>query len=186
MAGSLLSEINDLHPADIAEIINEISDEESKLLYPHLTGEIAAAMLIELEESVRKKFLLNIEAREIAEKFIDHMDSDDAADIMAELPDRKKDNVISLIKDTSLASDVVDLLSYPEDSAGGLMAKELIKVNINWSILKCLKEMRKQAEGIENVYTIYVIDDNEKLQGTLSLKKLLLAEDGSKVKDLIF
>lgn len=184
--GNLLLEINELHPADIAEIFNEISEEESELLYPYLKGEVAAAMLIELEEAVREKFLLNVEAKEIAEKFIDHMDSDDAADIMAELPDLKKDEVISLIKDTEQASDIVDLLSYPEDSAGGLMAKELIKVNINWSILKCLKEMRKQAENIENVYTIYVVDDFEKLKGTLSLKKLLLAENGSKVKDLYF
>jgi len=184
--GDLLSNINELHPADIAEIFDEISPEETALLYPYLDGETAAAVLIELEEDVREKFLQNLEPKEIAEKFIDHMDSDDAADVMAELSDQKKDDVISLIKDNEQASDIVDLLSYPEDSAGGLMAKELIKVNINWSILKCLKEMRKQAEAIENVYTIYVVDDQEKLKGTLSLKRLLLAPDGSKVKDLYF
>lgn len=182
----LLEEINQLHPADIAEIIDELSEDEANLLYPYLEGSLASAVLIELEEDVREKFLSNINAAEIAEKFIDHMDSDDAADIMAELPDRKKDDVISSIKDPNQASDIVDLLNYPEDSAGGLMAKELIKVNVDWSILKCVKEMRKQAENIENVYTIYVVDDREKLIGTLSLKRLLLARDGSKVKDLYF
>lgn len=182
----LLEEINQLHPADIAEIIDELSEDEANLLYPYLEGSLASAVLIELEEDVREKFLSNINAAEIAEKFIDHMDSDDAADIMAELPDRKKDDVISSIKDPNQASDIVDLLNYPEDSAGGLMAKELIKVNVDWSILKCVKEMRKQAENIENVYTIYVVDDRDKLIGTLSLKRLLLARDGSKVKDLYF
>lgn len=182
----LLQEINHLHPADIAEIIDELSEDEANQLYPYLNGSLASDVLIELEEDVREKFLSNINAVEIAEKFIDHMDSDDAADIMAELPDRKKDDVISSIKDADQASDIVDLLNYPEDSAGGLMAKELIKVNIEWSILKCVKEMRKQAENIENVYTIYVIDDRETLVGTLSLKRLLLAKEGSKVKDLYF
>lgn len=181
-----LAKINDLHPADIAEIFNEISEEEALELYPYLEGEIAADVLIELAEDVREKFLENISPKEIAEKFINHMDSDDAADLMAELSDKKKDDVISMIKDTEQASDIVDLLSYPEDSAGGLMAKELIKVNINWTMLRCLKEMRKQAAGIENVYTIYVVDENDKLKGTLSLKRLLLAPDGSKVKDLYF
>jgi len=182
----LLQEINHLHPADIAEIIDELSEDEANQLYPYLDGSLASDVLIELEEDVREKFLSNINAAEIAEKFIDHMDSDDAADIMAELSDRKKDDVISSIKDAEQASDIVDLLNYPEDSAGGLMAKELIKVNIDWSILKCVKEMRKQAENIENVYTIYVVDHREKLVGTLSLKRLLLAKEGSKVKDLYF
>ena len=181
-----LLQINELHPADIAEIFDEISEDEANLLYPYLDGELAAAVLIELEEDVRERFLQNLQPQEIAENFINYMDSDDAADVMAELNDKKKDDVISKIKDSDQASDIVDLLNYPEDSAGGLMAKELIKVNINWSIIKCLKEMRKQAEAIENVYAIYVIDDKEKLKGTLSLKRLLLAADGSKIKDLYF
>ena len=113
-----LIKINELHPADIAEIFNEISEEEALLLYPYLEGEIAADVLIELQEDVREKFLGNIGPKEIAEKFINHMDSDDAADVMAELSDKKKDDVISMIKDSEQASDIVDLLNYPEDSAG--------------------------------------------------------------------
>jgi magnesium transporter len=182
----LLTNINDLHPADIAEIFDELSNDEATLLYPFLENETASAVLIELEEDVREQYLSQLNASEIAEKFIDHMDSDDAADIMAELSNQKKDDVISAIKDSEQASDIVDLLNYPEDSAGGLMAKELIQVNIDWSILTCVKEMRKQAKDIENVYTIYVTDDQEKLVGTLSLKRLLLAPTGSKVRDLYF
>lgn len=182
----LLKEINTLHPADIADISDELSPEEVFQLYQCLDESVAPDVLIELEEDVREKLLSNLSPKEIAENFIDNMDSDDAADIMAELSDEKKDEVISAISDAEQASDIVDLLHYPEDSAGGLMAKELIKVRIDWSLIKCLREMRKQAADIENVYTIYVIDKQDKLVGTLSLKKLLLAPDGSTVKDLYY
>lgn len=186
LEADMLKDINLLHPADIAEISDELSTEEVVLLYQCLTDEVATDVLIELEEDVREALLKNLSPQEIAENFIDNMNSDDAADIMAELSDEKKDEVISAITDSELASDIVDLLHYPEDSAGGLMAKELIKVKINWTLIKCLREMRKQAEDIENVYTIYVTEENDKLIGTLSLKKLLLAPDGSTVRDLYF
>ncbi len=186
LKADLLHEVNKLHPADIADISDELTAEEVALLYQCLDDEIATDVLIELEEDVRERLLRNLTPKEIAENFIDNMDSDDAADIMAELSDEKKDEVISAITDSDLASDIVDLLLYPEDSAGGLMAKELIKVRIDWTLIKCLREMRKQATDIENVYTIYVVDNQEKLIGTLSLKKLLLAPDGSTVKDLYF
>ena len=171
LKADLLHEVNKLHPADIADISDELTAEEVALLYQCLDDEIATDVLIELEEDVRERLLRNLTPKEIAENFIDNMDSDDAADIMAELSDEKKDEVISAITDSDLASDIVDLLLYPEDSAGGLMAKELIKVRIDWTLIKCLREMRKQATDIENVYTIYVVDNQEKLIGTLSLKK---------------
>lgn len=186
LGADLLNEVNQLHPADIADICDELETEEVVLLYQCLDPEISTDVLVELEEDVREKLLRNLSPKEIAENFIDNMDSDDAADIMAELSDEKKDEVISAITDIDLASDIVDLLLYPEDSAGGLMAKELIKVRINWTLIQCLREMRKQAEDIEDVYTIYVVDNQDKLIGTLSLKKLLLAPGGATVKDLYF
>ncbi len=181
---AVLEQINDLHPADIAEIFDEVNSEQAEKLYPYLNEENASDVLIELEDDVRERLLETLEASEIAEKFIDNMESDDAADIMAELPDEKKDDVISLIKDAEQASDIVDLLNYDEDSAGGLMAKELIKVEMDWTIPRCVKEMRKQAEDIDDVYTIYVVDSKEKLIGTLSLKRLLLAPARSTIEDL--
>ena len=182
----VLESINEFHAADIAEIIAELNEEETVLFYPHIEKELAADVLIELDEDSRQKLLDQLNPKQIAEQFIEQMDSDDAADIVQELPDRKKDDVISAIQDEEEARDIVDLLSYPEDSAGGLMAKELIKVDIEWSILRCVKEMRKQAEDIDNVYTIYVVDERDRLLGTLSLKKLLLAHSNSKVKDLFY
>ena len=184
LKADILKEVNLLHPADIAEILDQLNTEEAILLYQELGEEVATDVLVELEEDVREKLLARLSPKEIAENLIENMDSDDAADIMAELPNQKKNDVISAIKDSEQASDIVDLLHYPEDSAGGLMAKELIKVQVDWPIIKCLREMRKQAEDIDNVYTIYVTDETDKLVGTLSLKRLLLAPNGSKVKDL--
>lgn len=181
---SFFSSVNDMHAADIAEIFDELSTEEAIHFYKYLESEKASDVLIELEEDVREQFLESLEPKEIAEKLIDNMESDDAADIMAELPDEKADNVISLIKDTEQASDIVDLLSYPEDSAGGLMAKELIKVHLDWTVPKCVREMRKQAEDLDNVYTIYVVDEKEKLVGTLSLKRLLISPAKSIVQEI--
>ena len=176
--------IHNLHPADIAEILDELNTEEAKVFYQYIDAEKAAAAVIELEEDVREKFLKSISSEAIARDFIDNLNSDDAADVISELPDTRKREVIANIEDEEQASDIVDLLNYHDNSAGGLMAKEMIQVNENWSIPKCIREMRKQAEDIENVYTIYVVDDQNRLKGTLSLKKLLLAPAKSKIENL--
>ncbi|MBL6663175.1 MAG: magnesium transporter [Flavobacteriales bacterium] len=173
---SIISMIKNCHPADIAEILDELEFDNTCFLFELLEDNIAADVLVELEEYLREKLLKIYSPKEIAEEFVDNMDSDDAADIISELPENKKQEVLSLIEDQELASDIVDLLNYDEDTAGGLMAKELIKVNSNWSVMRCVKEMRRQAEDVELVYTIYVVDDNNVLLGTLSLKRLLLTD----------
>ena len=177
-------QIIDLHPADIAEILDEINFKEAKYIYQHLEEEKAADVLVELEEDVREKFLKSLSSKEIAEQFIDNMESDDAADVIAELPEKVKEEVISHIEDPEQASDIVDLLHYDENTAGGLMAKELIAVNQDWSALKCVKEMRKQAEEMDDVYAVYVVDDNEVLLGLLSLNKLLIATTETSIADI--
>ena len=177
--------IADLHFADITEIIEYLSDNDAHILFDLLNEEKSAAVLIELEDDTRKKLLSELTAKEIAEEVIDNLESDDAADLIGELSEDKKEEVLSHIEDIEHASDISDLLSYPEDTAGGLMAKELIKVNENWNTLQCLGEMRKQAENVKQVHAIYVVDDNEKLLGSLSLKQLLLAENGSVIKSIV-
>lgn len=176
--------IQDLHAADIAELYNELNIEEARFLYLLLEGETASDVLAELEEDDRERFLKVIPGEVIARQFIDNMDTDDAADIIGELSEEKKEDVLLHIGDVERAGDIVDLLSYDEDSAGGLMGKELIKVNENWTIMKCLKEMSKQAENVDEVYYVYVVDDNNKLKGTVSLKKMLLAKNITKIKDI--
>lgn len=180
----LNSLVSDLHAADIAELIDELSIEEAKDLLDLLDNSISYQVYPELEEDIREELLGQYTPKEIAENIIENMDSDDAVDIIAELDEDIREQVISNIEDVEQASDIVDLLNYPEDSAGGLMAKELIKVRTNWSVMQCVREMRKQAQELDYVYTVYVVDDHDVLLGTLSLKKLLLSPANSKIEDI--
>jgi len=180
----VLELIDGLHAVDVAEILDEQSTNEAKAFYALLPEEIAADALVELDEDVRERFLKEIPSEEIAEKIIDNLDSDDAADVIGELSEEQQDEVISHIEDIEQAGDIIDLLNYDEESAGGLMAKELVKVNIGWDVATCIKEIRAQAEEVEKMYTVYVVDENDILQGRISLKKLLLAPENSKVKDV--
>ena len=178
--------IADLHIADIAEVIDDLSIVNAHFLFDLIEEEKSAPVLVELEDDTLEEILSDLTAKEIAEEVIDNLESDDAADIIGKLSQYKKEEVLALIEDIERASDINDLLTYPEDTAGGLMAKELIKVNENWTTIQCLKEMRKQAEDLKEVYTIYVVDDNDKLLGILSLRKLLLIEKATAIKDIIF
>ena len=178
--------IADLHIADIAEIIDDLSIDNAHFLFDLIEEEKSAPVLVELEDDTLEEILSDLTAKEIAEEVIDNLESDDAADVIGKLSQDKKEEVLALIEDIERASNINDLLTYPEDTAGGLMAKELIKVNENWTTIQCLKEMRKQAEDLKEVYTIYVVDDNDKLLGILSLRKLLLIERATAIKDIIF
>ena len=176
--------INDLHPADIADICEELDIEESKYLYLLLPDDVAADVVTELEEESRLKFLQALPSEVIARRFIDKMDSDDAADVMAELDVSRQKEILSYLDDAVAAGDIVDLLNYGEDTAGGLMAKELIKVKETWPINACLRSMRRQAEGIDEVYFVYVVDSNGVLKGTLSLKRMLLSPANTLIRDI--
>lgn len=174
----------DLHPADIAELFDELSTKEQSFVMDLLENETSADVILELEEEDRKKLLQTFTSKELAEEVINEMDTDDAVDIINELSDRKKDEVIAQLEDQEHAKEIVDLLRYDKDTAGGLMGKELIKVNKDWSVITAVKQMRKQAEDFEEVYSIYVVDDDNKLLGLLSLKRLLTTSANTKVADV--
>ena len=176
--------LKELHPADIAEVMDDLSIEEAKFIYLLLDGEIASDVLVEIPDNDRRRFLKVLQPDFIASKFIEHMDSDDAADVVAELDEEVQKEVLNEIEDLEQAGDIVDLLEYEEDSAGGIMAKELISVNENLTIAACLKEISSQAEEVDEIYYIYVIDDTEKLKGILSLKKLILNPTNTKISKL--
>lgn len=176
--------LQDLHPADIAELFDNLSTKEQSFVIDLLDNEISADILLELEEDDRKKFLKTLTAKEIAEDVITEMDTDDAVDVINELSDEKKDEVIAQLEDQEHAKEIVDLLRYDEETAGGLMGKEYIKVYKDWSVLTAVKQMRKQAEDLEEVFSIYVIDEDEKLLGILSLKRLLTTSSNTKVSDV--
>lgn len=162
----------DLHHADIAEILEELDFDEAVYIFRILDSETTAEILLELDEDVREGILGKLSPKEIAEE-LDELDTDDAADIIAELSQDKKEEVISELEDVEHAKDIVELLRYDEHTAGGLMGKELVKVNENWNVLTCVKEMRAQAENVQRVHSIYVVDDENRLKGRLSLKDLL-------------
>ena len=173
----------DVHFADIAEIMDELDSHEASYIFNALDSEITAEILLELDEDVREKILKKLSAKEIAEE-LDELSTDDAADIIAELSQERKQQVISELDDVEHAKDIVDLLRYDEDSAGGLMAKELVKVNENWNVLTCVKEMRTQAENVTRVHSIYVVDDENRLKGRLSLKDLLTTSTKTPISDI--
>ena len=175
--------VKDVHFADMAEIINELNEDQGIYLIKLFDSEKTSEILTELDEDVREKILKALSVREIADE-IEELDSDDAADILGELSDQRKEEVISEISDNNLADDLKELLSYKEDSAGGLMAKELVQANENWSITKCLKEIKKQGENVTRVHSIYVVDDKQKLIGRLSLKDLIISPAKNLIKDI--
>lgn len=176
--------ISEMEAVDIAHIFEDLEVEDQRFLYQLMDNELSAEVLLEIDEDERKKFLKTFSTKEIADEIINEIDSDDAADIIAELPEHQQDEIIQHLDDEEHAQNIVELLRYDEDEAGGLMATELVKVNQNLSIISAVKEMRKQAEEMEEVYSIYVVDDSEKLLGLLSLKKLLTTSSSTKVEDV--
>lgn len=175
--------LTEFHHADIAEILEELSLDQATYVIKLLDSELTSEVLIELDDDDREKILKNLSAKEIAEE-IEELDSDDAADIIGELPEERQERVISQIEDEEHKADIQELLAYDEDSAGGLMAKELVKVNENWTVIRCVREMREQAAEVTRVHSIYVVDDDDKLIGRLSLKDLLVAKTSSNIKEI--
>ncbi|KRD11524.1 magnesium transporter [Flavobacterium sp. Root901] len=175
--------LNDLHHADIAEILDELDFDEATYIFKVLDSDKTAEILLELEEDLRENILSRLSPKEIAEE-LDELETNDAADIIAELSQEIKAEVISELVDVEHAKDIVELLRYDENTAGGLMGKELVKVNENWNVLTCVKEMRIQAENVSRVHSIYVVDDENRLKGRLSLKDLLTSSTKTQIGEV--
>ncbi len=179
------TELADLHPADIAELYQQLDLEEEEFLYKLLDDEIAADVLMELDEDDRRKLLKEMPAEEIARQFIENLDTDDAVDIIQELDEEDRDKILSHIDDVEQAGDIIDLLKYDEDTAGGLMGTEMIVVNENWSMPECIKQMRMQAEDMDAIYNVYVVDNDYRLRGILPLKTLITHPSVSKIRHVM-
>ncbi|WP_082331935.1 magnesium transporter [Mangrovimonas xylaniphaga] len=175
--------LHDFHYADIAEILDELDLEDAIYIIKLLDSETTSDVLMELDEDNREKVLKNLSAKEIAEE-IEELDTDDAADILAELSEERQLEVISNIEDEDHKAEITELLAYDEDTAGGLMAKELVKVYATWTVAGCLRRIRGQAENVTRVHSIYVVDKQEKLIGRLSLKDLITAKSDQKIADI--
>ena len=180
---SLLSSLADIHYADLAEIFELLETTEVIFLVKIFDKQKIADALAEIDEDLREIILEKLSAKEIAEKIVE-LDTDDATDVISELTEERQERVFSQIKDAELTDDIKELLKYDEDTAGGLMAKELVSVNENLSISKCLDEIRKQAKNVTRVHSIYVVDSKNRLKGRLSLKDVVTAKSRSKVRDI--
>ena len=174
-----------MHPADIAELCKELDVKEARYIYQLLDNEKAADVLSEMDDDERKELLEELDPEVIAKRFVDNMDTDDAVDMLRDLDEDKQEEVLSHIDDIEQAGDIVDLLKYDEDTAGGIMGTEMVVVNENWSMPECLKEMRLQAEQMDEIYYVYVVDDDERLLGTFPLKKMISSPSVSKVKHVM-
>ena len=174
-----------MHPADIAELCEELDVDEARYIYQLLDNEKAADVLSEMDDDERKKLLEELDPEIIAKRFVDNMDTDDAVDLIRDLDEDKQEEVLSHINDIEQAGDIVDLLKYDKNTAGGIMGTEMVIVNENWSMPECLKEMRMQAEQMDDIYYVYVVDDDERLLGTFPLKMMISSPSISKVKHVM-
>ena len=179
----LTSIFEDIHFADIAEVLDELSFDDAVYIIKLLDSEKTSEILTELEEDVREKILENLSAKEIAEE-VEEMDTDDAADIIGELSEERQERVINALEDDELVADIKELLSYDDETAGALMAKELVKVYETWTVAGCMRRIRGQAKDVTRVHSIYVVDKEDKLVGRLSLKDLIIAKSDQKIADI--
>lgn len=175
--------LDEFHYADIAEILDELNLKEAMYVIKLLDSETTSDILMEMDEDNREKVLKNLSAKEIAEE-IEELDTDDAADIISELSEQRQRDVIAQIEDQDHRAEITELLAYDEDTAGGLMAKELVKVYETWTVAGCMRRIRGQAKDVTRVHSIYVVDKQEKLIGRLSLKDLIVAKSDQKIAEI--
>lgn len=177
--------LKELHPADIAELYQALNLDEAEYIYRLLDSETAAEVLVELDEDDRQKLLKRIPNEMIAKQFVEQLETDDAVDIIRQMDEEDQEEILSHIDDAEQAGDIVDLLKYDEGTAGGLMGTEMVVVNENCSMPECLKEMRRQAEEMDEIYYVYVVDDDNKLKGVFPLKKMITNPSVAKIKHVM-
>ena len=179
----ILQSMEGVNNADVAAILDELNMEEALFVLRTLDHSLSANILIELDEDAQYKVIKAMDTRELA-LLVDRMESDDAADVLSQLVVTEREEIIGYLQEKEKAVHILDLLSYEEDSAGGLMAKELIKANINWNVVQTIDEIRRQAEKVDKIHTIYVVDNKERLLGRVSLKKIILSSADIKIANI--
>lgn len=182
-AEEIKTSLQDANPADIASLLDNLNTAESKYVLKLLEEERSAEVISYIEEDERKNFLKAFAPNEVA-RFITHIDSDDAADILNDLPVKFKEKVIAALDNEEQAAYILELMKYEEDCAGGLMAKELIRANVNWTVGQTIEEIRRQKENVEKVYSVYVVDNQNRLLGIIPLKNIILSDDNTRIADI--
>jgi magnesium transporter len=180
---SIKLQLYDLYAQDIAQLINYLDLEQAAYIYELLDEDIAPNVLLELDDETREDLLATFSSKEIAEQ-LDNMDSDDAADVISELPEEIQEEVLSHIEDIGQASDIAELINYDKGTAGSLMAKELVSVYAFETVSQCIEEIRAQADNVDVMYAVYVLDSSQRLIGMLSLKKLIISHPLARIEEI--
>lgn len=181
---AVITILDDYRAEDIAEIFWDITLDEAKYIIKIIEKPKAIETIRSLDEELQGRFFKGYTANEMATDVIAYLDSDDAVDILNLLSTRKAEEVISYLDDQDYAKNLISMLHYDDDVAGGLMAKELVKVKYNWTVSQCVEEIRKQAEEVTNVLSVYVVDDKDILKGVVSLKDIVLAKAHTSVIEI--
>ncbi|RAI91603.1 magnesium transporter [Algoriphagus yeomjeoni] len=175
--------LDGVNVADIAALLDELSMSESIFVLRVLDAQLAADIIIELEATNQHRVLKELEVQEMA-NLIELMDSDDGADILNLFLEREREDIISHFQDKVKSDQILELLRYDEDTAGGIMAKEYIRANKNWNVVQTINEIRRQAENVSKIYSIFVVNNRQQLMGIVSLKRIVLASDETKIEDI--
>lgn len=179
--GMVLNLVADLYPADVALLLRHLPATEAKQLFRWLPSEVASDTLVELEDAYRADLLEELSTTALTD-LLDALDTDDTVDVLADLPDELALQLLPDLKDTE---DLIELLEYGEETAGGLMAREYVSVPPDWTLQEATEEVRRNADAVDEVYTAYVVDADGLLVGVVSLKQLLLSSATVPVRDIM-
>lgn len=178
-------DLKELHPADIADILEDLDSHGREMIFSNLDPELAAETLSEIDDEELQVSLLKNENPEKVAEIIENMDTDDAADLLNELDDAKADAIISNIDDVETQEEIQELLEHDEDSAGGLMTTEIFEVPLTLKKSEILALIQEKHSEVASFYDIYVVDENKKLLGTLNIQDLLIMKEDLPIKDLM-
>ncbi len=179
----IVKSLSEMREADISLILEEFEAADSKYVLKLLPNDTAANILKDLDEDIREDFLEEFSPEEVA-VYLEIVETDNGADILNEMPIKKREEVLAAMGNEEKVKNLLELLRYEENCAGGLMAKELVKANLDWTVIQCIEEIRRQAENVNKIYSVYVVDNKDKLLGRVSLKNLLLSKTTEKVKNI--
>ena len=174
-----------LHPTEIAQVLEDTSPAIQERIVKELPKELISEAISEMDEETRPGLLLTYLHPEIASGLIHELDLDDAADLLAQIPEDYKEKILYYIPDEE-ESILKKLLTYDEDSAGGLMNPDVVYVNENLTKLEALRELVRQSEEEkEDFYTIYVVDNEFRPTGYLTFRNLFTARNQDMIKDVM-
>jgi CBS domain-containing protein/sporulation protein YlmC with PRC-barrel domain len=175
--------IKKLHPADIAEIVDQLGVNDSMTILNSLDDEAAADTMEEVSPERQVILLEGMESKRAAE-ILDEMSPDDAADLLADLPEDKAEELLDLLEPEE-SQDLRKLLEYPENTAGGIMTTEFVTVDEKKTVEEILNNLHETAKDVETIYYVYVTSSAGKLVGVISLREILMANRDEKVSNVM-